>query len=56
MQRPVLPLLDFSLDLGFFYSIWGSWVYIENMFFNSGQIFEIYAVFLYFPFKITIIS
>jgi len=33
----------------FFCFIWGSGVFIENLgFFNSGHIFEIYAVLLYF--------
>jgi len=47
----------FSLDLFFLCFIWGSEVFIENLgFFDSGQIFEMYVVILYFPFKNTVVS
>ena len=45
----------FSLDLGVFCFI--CFFFIENVgFFNSGQIFKMYAVLLYFSFKNAIIS
>jgi len=57
LSKSVLPLLFFFTRSGVFLFIWGSEVFIENLgFVNSGQIFEIYAVLLYSPFKITIIS
>jgi len=52
----VLPLLLFSLDLGFFCFIWGSAVFIENLFFYSGQILDKHVVLLYLPLKITVVS
>ena len=55
--EPVLPLLFFLLDLGFFCFLWGSGFFIENLgFFDSGQILEMYVVLLYFPFNNTVIS
>jgi len=33
LYKAVLPLLFFSLDLEFFCFIWGSGVFIENLFF-----------------------
>jgi len=57
VKLAVLPRLFFSLDLGFFYFIWGSGVFIENLgFFDSGQILEMYVVLLYLPFKNTAVS
>jgi len=42
VRGPVLPLLFFSLDLGFFCFIWGSGVFIENLgLFDSGQILDV---------------
>jgi len=42
----------FSLNLGIFCFMWGSGILIANLgFFDSGQIFEMYVVLLYFPFK-----
>jgi len=49
-------LLVFSLDLRFFCFIWDSGVFIENLFFYSGQILEMYVVLLYFQFKNTVVS
>jgi len=47
----------FSLDLGFFFFIWGSGVFIKNLgFFDSGQILQMYVVLLCFPFKNTVVS
>jgi len=44
----------FLPDLGFFCFIWGFGVFIENLFFlYSGQMFEMYVVLVYFPFKNT---
>jgi len=35
----------------------GFWVFIENLFFfNSGEMFEIYTILMYFPFRNIIIS
>jgi len=51
-----LPLLA-VLPLLFFCLIWGSVFFIENLvFFDSGQISEMYVVLLYFPFKNTMVS
>jgi len=51
-QTSVATAVFFTLDLRFFCFIWGSSVFIENLFFFcSGQILEMYVVLLYFPFK-----
>jgi len=56
-ETSVATAVFFSLDLGFFCFIWGSGVLIKNLgFFDSGQILEIYAVLLYFPFKNAVVS
>jgi len=53
----VAAAVSFSLELGFFCFIWGSGVFIENLvFFDSGQILEMYVGLLYFPFDLRILG